>query len=251
MNKPFITAMAIACAAHAYSQSAIAAPEAGVSTYKPLSTDGSLRNTVSRWANQAGMKVVWTAPDYPLTQKALALPEEKTFADGLRGLSSVYSKVSNPFNVSLDDKKRLIVTPLSAEQIAAAAKAKSEAAQAAPTPEKRPVELALADKKIIDSSTAVAQARSPAEVVPTAKPAAAPKQWVINSGDSVKETLKAWAKKAEWQFVWMVENDYISMAHGEWGGDFQNGVRELFSALPISIGLTPELTGNKLLYVTK
>jgi hypothetical protein len=251
MNKSLITAMAIVCAAHAYHQSAIAAPDTGASTYKPLASDGSLRNTVSRWANQAGMKVVWTAPDYPLTNKALALPEERTFADGMRGLSSVYAKVSNPFNVSLDEKKRLIVTPLSAEQIAAAAKAKAEAHQVAAPVEKKMADLALADRKITDSSAPVAQARNPAEVAPAAKPAVAPKQWIINSGDSVKETLKAWAKKADWQFVWMVENDYISMAHGEWGGDFQNGVRELFTALPISIGLTPELTGNRLLYVTK
>lgn len=250
MNKTLITAFALMCAANAYGQSDPAAQSAGTQTFKPLVGDGSLRNTVERWATQASVMVIWTAPDYPLTRKALALPEEKTFADGLRGLSSVYAKVSTPFNVSLDDKQRLIVTPLSSEQIAAA-KAKSEAAQPVPAPEKKIVDVSANDKKPLEAKKIVAQANIPAEVVSPPKIATMAKPWVINSGDSVKETLKAWAKKAEWQFVWMVENDYISMAHGEWGGDFQNGVRELFSALPISIGLTPELTGNKLLYVTK
>jgi len=99
--------------------------------------------------------------------------------------------------------------------------------------------------------------------VPKALPieAAAPVQWVLTPGSSLRDTVGKWAKQAGWTVVWNVrdeqsQEDRDFTLHGglKAEGDFTTAITKLFEALPNSADVRAELRADNeppMLYVTR
>ena len=82
------------------------------------------------------------------------------------------------------------------------------------------------------------------------------KQFHVERGSFLSETLKKWADDAGWQFVWEVpaEDDFRMEAENNYGNDFKSAVIALFQSMPSNVHLRPDFgTQNipPLLYVTR
>lgn len=76
--------------------------------------------------------------------------------------------------------------------------------------------------------------------------------WRLQSGGTVRRTLKAWATRAGWHLIWMPKFDWTLVSSAQWYGGFPNTVRTFVLALhtqgiPIQVRFW---MGNRTLVIT-
>lgn len=103
----------------------------------------------------------------------------------------------------------------------------------------------VGDRKIV--------AREPAAEAATAQ------VWAVETGDSLRDKLRTWAKLSGWGLVWDYvdaagNSDFEAGAADTYHGDFRTAVRELFAAMPAKIRIRAEFRSDNnppFLYVTR
>jgi len=82
-----------------------------------------------------------------------------------------------------------------------------------------------------------------AEVVEQALVAAPEEEWVIEAGNTIRNSVQSWADRAGWQLVWSLDEreDFEFLAGNRFTGDFRSAIYGLFNSLPLEVKVRAEL----------
>lgn len=96
------------------------------------------------------------------------------------------------------------------------------------------------------SNTPISVARlgeTGAEVVEEVITTAPEQEWVIQSGQTIRNSVQSWADRAGWQLVWSLDEreDFEFLAGNRFTGDFRAAIYGLFNSLPLEVKVRAEL----------
>lgn len=168
------------------------------------------------------------------TSKQSAIPEETEELSG-DGWQLLSSSESSP--------KASAKKPGAANKQAAASAVNPKQLGSAGTS----VDLAAKDHKASQSeSTSASGATSPA-------PASPPVSFALVAGESVESQLLAWAKRAQWNVLWSVQDAWVVPGNKDYGTDFESAVQRVTEDLAVNGAdiLGDSWRGNRTIVITQ